>query len=155
MTGPFNDTKLIACTDSHSKKVVCYYGSWSVYRPSKGKYSVEDLDPFLCTHYVYSFAGLSKDHKIQPLDSWNDLTEYGGNGAYKRFTDIKKVNPKVRTLIAIGGWNEGSTKYSAMAANETNRSTFIHSVLEFLAKYRFDGLDLDWVSNIRTATRSA
>lgn len=35
------------------KKVVCYYGTWAVYRPNAGKYSVEDIDPFLCTHVIY------------------------------------------------------------------------------------------------------
>ena len=29
-------------------KLVCYYGSWAVYRPGNGKFPVEEIDPFLC-----------------------------------------------------------------------------------------------------------
>ena len=29
-------------------KLVCYYGSWAVYRPENGKFPVENIDPFLC-----------------------------------------------------------------------------------------------------------
>lgn len=39
---------------------MCYAGTWSVYRPDKGKFDVEDIDPHLCTHLVYAFAGLDE-----------------------------------------------------------------------------------------------
>lgn len=35
------------------KNLVCYYGTWAVYRPDGGKYPVENIDPFLCTHIIY------------------------------------------------------------------------------------------------------
>lgn len=35
------------------KNLVCYYGTWAVYRPDAGKFSVENIDPFLCTHVIY------------------------------------------------------------------------------------------------------
>ena len=46
--------------------------------------------------------------------------------------------------VAIGGWNEGSTKYSAMAKDSAERQKFVDSVVQFLQKHNFDGLDLDW-----------
>lgn len=130
--------------DSHNYKVVCYYGSWAVYRPGAGKFNVEDIDPFICTHIVYGFAGLGSDHKIRSLDSWNDLADNYGKGAFKRFTALKKQNPKLKALIAIGGWNEGSVKYSAMAQQPAARKVFAESVVDFCKKYNFDGLDMDW-----------
>lgn len=40
-------------TNSRRKNLVCYYGTWAVYRPDAGKYPVENIDPFLCTHIIY------------------------------------------------------------------------------------------------------
>ena len=92
--------------------MVCYYGSWAVYRPGQGMFDVENIDPFLCTHIIYGFAGLGSDDTIISLDPYNDLYEDYGLGAFLRFTKLKKKNPALKAMIAIGGWNEGSTKYS-------------------------------------------
>lgn len=113
-------------------------------RPGRGKYNIEDIDPFLCTHVIYSFTGLGHDNRIRSLDPWNDLYDNYGKGAFERFTGLKKKNPNLKTLIAIGGWNEGSIKYSNMAMSESARATFVESVVAFLEKYNFDGLDMDW-----------
>lgn len=44
---------------SHNKVVVCYISTWAVYRPSHGSFALENIDPNLCTHVVYAFAGLN------------------------------------------------------------------------------------------------
>ena len=90
------------------KVIMCYFGSWSTYRWASGRFDVEDIDPFPCTHLVFGFAGLdSNTHEIQALDPYNELEENWGKGAYDRFTNLKNVNPNLVTLLAIGGWNEG------------------------------------------------
>ena len=38
--------------------MVCYFGSWSVYRPGNGKFDVEQIEADLCTHVIYGFAAL-------------------------------------------------------------------------------------------------
>ena len=43
-------------------------------------------------------------------------------------------------MIAIGGWNEGSTKYSGMAKDKKKRQKFVNSTLDFLQKHNFDGI---------------
>ena len=55
---------------------------------------------------------------------------------------LKKYGIKV--TIAIGGWNEGSEKYSLMAKDADRRRAFVKSVVTMLREYNFDGLDLDW-----------
>jgi len=125
-------------------KVVCYFEAWAVYRPGNGKHDVEDIDPNLCTHHIYTFAGLKGDHTIYSLDPWNDLYDNYGKGAYLRFTRMKERSPQIKTMLSIGGWNEGSKKYSQMASSAASRKTFVDSVVKFLHKYNFDGLDLDW-----------
>jgi chitinase len=124
--------------------LLCYYGTWAVYRPGNGKFDVENIDPSVCTHIVYSFVGLGDDHRIRVLDAWNDLPDNWGKNAMGRFVALKKRNPTLKALVAIGGWNEGSLKYSNMAADASSRRTFISSVVAFLSQHSFDGLDLDW-----------
>ena len=41
-------------------KVVCYYESWAIYREDPMTTSPADVDPFGCTHVIYSFIGLDK-----------------------------------------------------------------------------------------------
>ena len=35
---------------------MCYYTNWSTYRRGDGQFSIQDIDPHLCTHIIYSFA---------------------------------------------------------------------------------------------------
>ena len=94
---------------AEKKHVFCYFGSWSKYRPGDGRFDVEDIDPHLCTHAAFGFAGLDKNtFEIKVLDPYNELEENYGRGAYKRFTNMKIKNPQLKTLISVGGWNEGS-----------------------------------------------
>ena len=94
---------------AYDKVIMCYFGSWSTYRWASGHFDVEDIDPFLCTHLVFGFAGLDPDsYTIRALDPYNELEDNWGRGAYKRFTNLKSINPNLVTLLAIGGWNEGN-----------------------------------------------
>ena len=55
-------------------QVVCYWGTWANYRPDGGKFTPEHIDPTLCTHLIYSFAGLEKHNwTMKSLDPWMDL----------------------------------------------------------------------------------
>ena len=57
--------------------------------------------------------------------------------------EYKKKGKKVS--LALGGWNDSQgDKYSRLVNNPASRSKFIKHALEFLEKYDFDGLDLDW-----------
>jgi chitinase len=47
-------------------------------------------------------------------------------------------------MLAIGGWNEGSRRFSPMVEDPARRQVFIKSALRFLRQYNFDGIDLDW-----------
>jgi chitinase len=67
---------------------------------------------------------------------------------FARMMNLRKgTRPKI--LLAVGGWNLGSGKFSDMVRNDTKRATFITTTIIFLQKHQFDGLDLDWVKMIR------
>jgi Glycosyl hydrolases family 18 len=123
-------------------KLVCYFTNWAWYRPGIGKYLPDDVDANLCTHIVYGFAVLNYDElTIRTYDSWADID----NKFYERVVDLKKRGIKV--TLAIGGWNDSEgDKYSRLVRSATARAKFVQHVVEFLEKFGFDGLDLDWVS---------
>ncbi|WP_370465945.1 glycosyl hydrolase family 18 protein, partial [Salmonella enterica] len=54
--------------------MVCYFSSWARYRPGDGMFDVDNIDPFLCTHIIFAFTGLSNHTwEIEVLDPWNEL----------------------------------------------------------------------------------
>jgi chitinase len=62
---------------------------WAAYNPGNGQFLVENIDPMLCTHIIYAFAGLDNStHSIQSQDSELDTEEGGGRGNNK-FKDSK------------------------------------------------------------------
>ena len=122
-------------TDGHGKRVVCYWGTWANYRNGEGKFTPEDVDASLCTNLIYSFAGLdSETSTIKSLDPWMDLEDDYGLAGFRKATDLKYAHPNLKVTLAIGGWNEGSKKYSAMAADPEKRKKFVESVVQFLEK---------------------
>lgn len=125
---------------SSGYKLVCYFTNWAWYRPGTGKYMPEDIDANICTHIVYGFAVLSYDElTIKTHDSWADID----NKFYERVVDYKKKGIKVS--LALGGWNDSAgDKYSRLVRNPSARARFIKHALEFLERFGFDGLDLDW-----------
>ncbi len=63
---------------------------------------------------------------------------------YKKVVYLKK-NHGLKVTIALGGWNDSlGPKYSNMVNNPAARAKFISHVIDFIEKYEFDGLDLDW-----------
>merc|ERR1712002_232486 len=137
----------IAVAQAHDQ-VICYYGSWAVWRPGDGRFDVDDIDPYLCTTLIFGFAGLSNHTwELEVLDPWNELcpNEEGGNNcAFDRFVALRDINPNLKILLAVGGWNEGSEDYSYMSEDPNKRATFIRSSTDRVLKHGFDGLDVDW-----------
>ena len=63
---------------------------------------------------------------------------------YQRFNDMKILNPNMKTLLAVGGWNFGTVPMTAMLATKANRDEFVTTSIWFLRERNFDGLDLDY-----------
>ena len=59
----------------------CYFTNWAQYRPGSGRFTVDNIDPCLCDHLIYAFAGMS-NNEITTIE-WNDVT------LYKSFNGLK------------------------------------------------------------------
>ena len=87
-------------------RIVGYYPNWTHYRTGDGKYTVDDIQPSLCTHIIYSFVVLDpKTHLIKIHDDWLDVQL----GNIKKFTRLKTSHPGVKFLVALGGWTDSRT----------------------------------------------
>ncbi|XP_048467778.1 acidic mammalian chitinase-like [Rhincodon typus] len=113
--------------------LLCYYLAWSEERVVDIDFYPESIDPFLCSHLVYSDASETADMSL-----WKD------DDLYQRFNDLKKKNKNLKTLMGYGGWAFDSSSFSDMAAQQNTRTNFINSTIDFLRSHGFDGLDLDW-----------
>lgn len=130
----------VVVNDPSGYKVVCYFTNWAWYRQGEGKYTPDDIDDTLCTHVVYGFAVLNRDTlTIKTHDSWADID----NRFYARVVELRAKG--IHVTLAIGGWNDSlGNKYSKLVLDPTARARFVKHVVEFIDKYNFEGLDLDW-----------
>merc|ERR1711962_333640 len=122
---------LCAIASADNYKRVCYHTNWAQYRPDKGKFNPENIDPHLCTHIIYAFAKLDRNHELSMYE-WND------DKLYPRMMALKEKNPKLRISLAVGGWNHENgkpSKFSVMVNNDGFRSKFISKAIEFLRKW--------------------
>ncbi|KHJ46656.1 hypothetical protein D918_02977 [Trichuris suis] len=116
----------------------CYFTNWSQYRPESGKYLPENYEDGLCDYIFFAFAWMKDTFEITNFE-WNDV-----DTLYRGIAKLKSRDPNLKTLLSIGGWTFGTRKFKTMAFSSENRQTFIKSVIEYLRRHEFDGLDIDW-----------
>ncbi|XP_076012655.1 acidic mammalian chitinase-like [Genypterus blacodes] len=128
---------LCALHIASSAKLVCHMTNWAQYRPANGKFTPDNIDPFLCTHVVYTLATINSYNQITPIE-WND------GQMYQRLNNLKTVNPALRTLLSVGGVVNGISPFIFMVSRPENRAAFIRSAISYLRDNNFDGLNLAW-----------
>ncbi|KAH9513667.1 Endochitinase 1 [Bulinus truncatus] len=123
------------------KKIFCYYSSFAHTRQGVGNFLPENINPRLCTHLIYAFVEITPDGSDLVPFNRNDA---GPNGLYTRTLALKKINPELKVLLAVGGWQIGSKPFIPMIRNETIRAKWIKNVVRYLRSNGFDGFDMDW-----------
>uniref|UniRef100_A0A8W7P2Z7 GH18 domain-containing protein n=1 Tax=Anopheles coluzzii TaxID=1518534 RepID=A0A8W7P2Z7_ANOCL len=120
-----------------SKPVFGFYGGWATYRSGKGRCTVEDLNPDLCTHLIYAFVEPKDDGTLIRKDD-------NEKNAMENFNDLRKRNPRLKTLVSFGGANCDKSVYAKVAADSILRKSFAVNVRGFCIQYGFNGADIDW-----------
>ncbi|CAL1609693.1 unnamed protein product [Knipowitschia caucasica] len=120
-----------------SNRLMCHMTNWAQYRPGNGKFTPDNIDPFLCTHVIYDLVTINSLNQIAPIE-WNDEQQF------VRLNLLKKVNPGLRTLLTVGGTVHGISPYISVVSKPESRATFIRSVLAYLRTHNFDGLNVHW-----------
>ena len=87
------------------------------------------------TRVNYAFANLKNGRIIEGFA--HDAENFAALNA------LKQINPALKVLVSVGGWT-WSGNFSDMALTKQSRKTFIESAVEFIERYRLDGLDIDW-----------
>lgn len=88
--------------------MACYVAGWAAYRPTNGAFTVENIDPMLCTHIIYAFAGLDNvTNSIKSLDSFLDTEDGGGRGIVLDFKIICISNLAMLNLFLYSSIQEG------------------------------------------------
>ncbi|CAF1217118.1 unnamed protein product [Didymodactylos carnosus] len=130
--------------ETSKTRVICYYTNWAQYRVDQGKFTPQNIEPNLCTHYIYAFAILNDSYALKSYE-WNDEDTLWAKQRYTEFHQkIRTSIRPVKTLLAVGGWNFGMGLITKMMSKKEFRQTFITTSIALLRRYTFDGLDLDF-----------
>uniref|UniRef100_A0A182NFJ2 chitinase n=1 Tax=Anopheles dirus TaxID=7168 RepID=A0A182NFJ2_9DIPT len=134
---------LLGCVrDVRATRLICHYTTWSQGRADPYSYRVEHVPGDLCTHVVYNFLGVdSEEYELAYLQREIDIVQNG----LGRFIDLKQRFPDLKLYFAVGGWDHGGAAFSSMALKRSRREKFVASVMKFMNKYAFDGIELVWL----------
>ena len=95
------------------------------------------------THINFAFASIDpKSFNVAPMSS--DVA-----ALYRNITDLKMRQSGLETWISIGGWafndpGPTQTTFSDLAGSQSAQSSFFNSLISFMTRNGFDGVDLDW-----------
>jgi chitinase len=136
-------------------KVIGYFTNWVENR--KGcEFRANDVDPSAFTHINFAFAEvdpgpggkLNPKFGIAPFGKEAKLRDPGRDGLYAELNALKSKNPKLRTLLSVGGWSHTDPPmawlFTTMAETQSSRAEFIGNSLKYIRDNGFDGIDIDW-----------
>lgn len=133
----------------------CYFPTWAKNRPGKAAFNVSDIEPNLCTYLVVAFGKIESDelnvaehadvgtsssymYLVTPTNHFYFFTE-----AFQQLNELRRRNPKLLILLAVGGWTL-SSQIANVAKTPVSRQKFAISALKRLREWNLDGLDVDW-----------
>ena len=116
-------------TSQNKYRVIAYVAG---YQDNWGEYFEKAKQ---ITHINYAFANI-KEGKVV-LGNEKDVDDL------VKLNALKKINPDLKILISVGGWS-WSKNFSDAVLTKNSRYIFANSAIDFMLKYKIDGIDLDW-----------
>lgn len=96
------------------------------------------------THLYFSFVYINPDtFEVAPMSP--EVASL-----YEAFTAAKIKQPGLEAWAAFGGWSFNNadeptaSTFSDLAASESAQETFFASLISFLVRNNFNGVDIDW-----------
>ncbi|CAG5135464.1 unnamed protein product, partial [Candidula unifasciata] len=127
-------------------RIVCYFSSLSQYRNGIATFRATNIDPFLCTHIVFSHAKV-KGTQIR-------LTEWTDANWHKDLFALKSTNPKLQILLSVGHELGLLESFFDAAENDVARRTFAQNVVIYVRSKQLDGITLEWFNIANNTTKS-
>ncbi|KAK4221021.1 glycoside hydrolase family 18 protein [Podospora fimiseda] len=120
-----------------------YYPSWKVYKD----FPPSTLQIDKLTHVFYAFARVNENGTLRSLDPYADFTKPvdDTNGTIQALLNLRSSHPTLKIILSIGGGaSSGTTEFPALASKPETRLAFAKSSKEWVDRYNFDGIDIDW-----------
>ena len=138
----------VAQPAGQGSRIVGYYPAWTTHARN---FQVTDIPAQNLTHIIYAFAKISPAGEIALGERWADIEKrFPGDrndqpyfGSFGQLQKLKIKHRHLQTLLAVGGWSQ-SSRFSDVALTGAARQRFAKSCVELVARYGFDGLDVDW-----------
>lgn len=78
-----------------------------------------------------------------PAEALTMVPAFRETSNFAQLRNLKRDNSKMRTMISLGGWTLSSPFFS-IARDAQKRADFAKSAVHVMARYGFDGIDVDW-----------
>lgn len=125
---------LIACKEPQAPMQEPAINIMAYYVPAEN-YMPDQLPLNQLTHIIFSFTNVI-DGKMQFQHPERS------DAILQQLVAQKEKHPNLKVMVACGGWTADG--FSDMALNDSTRNRFAKSVVEFVERFKLDGLDMDW-----------
>lgn len=92
--------------------------------------------------FVRNLSG-GQTAKVVGTEGMYEIGKDEVGGVFGVLYNLRKANPNLKLDLSVGGWTL-SEGFPWMASDATRRKAFVDSVVSFLQRYDFDGIDIDW-----------
>jgi chitinase len=125
---------LLAFSGEPAKKrkpvIIGYVGGY------RGLIPTDSIDAWRLSHINYAFVDI-KDNRAWLHNEATDTINL------RKLSELKRINPKLKVLISIGGWT-WSKNFSDAVLTDTSTQNLASSAVAIVSKYNLDGIDIDW-----------